>query len=434
MDKIIVHSYDIFDTILSRLHVDPKSIFALVEHHYPYPDFKKIRILAEQTSNGTLDDIYRRFCEITQISQEEAEKIKEFEIKTELEQVFPIIQNMDKIRDGDILISDTYYDETLIMRILKQAGLEKTVKVFVSPSGKHTGKIWEDLKKEYEIALHLGDNLHSDVSSPKLAGIPATLYEESKYSSMEQGTIFFGQLPLANLMRTLRLLNPYPEYTPHYFIWNEQAQLNVPILILTCLYLNNFCKKFEKKRILFTMRDCCHLINIFKALFPNYESIKFYSSRSVYRHPTKPYVDYVKSIYTSNSVIVDSQGTGTTCIDFFTKHLQTIPDFLVIVGQPTQHKIHQLSSGFTDKIERLNYDIHGTLIDYTEEGPVLLEPEYDLEYVKPAHACMNKCLELIKHYTFGEYSNELFDFLLSILESSIYIAHYVKHIERHKPF
>ncbi len=87
---------------------------------------------------------------------------------------------------------------------------------------------------------------------------------------------------LAKLMRNLRLSNPYSKETLSYKVWEEQAQFNVPILILACCYLDEFCQSNHKQRLLFSSRDCCHLIDIFKALFPKYESIYFYSSRLVY--------------------------------------------------------------------------------------------------------------------------------------------------------
>ena len=109
MEKRVVQSFDVFDTLIGRLHKDPKSIFEIVERDFPFPEFKQHRMGAESSSDGTLESTYRKFCEITGLSKEEAEKLKEFEVKTELDQVFPILANLVKVNHQDILVSDSYY-------------------------------------------------------------------------------------------------------------------------------------------------------------------------------------------------------------------------------------------------------------------------------------------------------------------------------------
>lgn len=435
MEKQNVNSFDVFDTILGRLHTDSQSIFDIVEKGYPFPNFKNMRIYAEMHANGTLDGIYDCFQKIAQISKDEADKIKEFEITTELSQVYPIVKNIKMINDGDIIVSDSYYDEVTLMKILKQVGLNKTVKLFVTPHGKGSGKIWLELKKEYQILLHLGDNPQADVQNALLAGIPGKLFEGG-YSELEQKVIYYskGHKGLANLMRTLRLLNPFIEKTPFNEIWNEQAQINIPLLILSSLFLNDFCQKFNKNRILFSTRDCCHLFEIFRKLFDNYEAIYFCSSRYVYYHPTPEYIDYVKSVYSPQSAIVDGHGSGASCIDFFTKYFNTHPDYVAIISRMNHpNKITRISSNASDKFERINYDVRGSLINYTKEGPVWLDPEYDLQFIFPAHACIRLGTELIKQYQFTEFNQSLFEFFLYELERNICINKYVNHAYSHSP-
>jgi predicted HAD superfamily hydrolase len=303
-----VNSFDVFDTLIGRLHADPQSIFELVERNYPFPNFKQLRITAERASNGTLEDIYNQFRSMAKVGAEKAQDIKEFELSTELSQIFPILGNIKKIKNGDILVSDSYYDEVFLRKILNHIGFKKKVHIYITPNGKHTGNIWQKLVQKYHIKEHLGDNPHSDSNMANASGIFSRHFAQSDYSLFETTAIQYDHRPLANLMRVLRLSNPFHPRTSSYKIWAEQAQINVPILILYCLVLNEYCKKHAIKRLLFTSRDCCHLINVFKELFPQYESIYFHASRALYTYPSQEYVAYVKSVYSSHSLIVDMYG------------------------------------------------------------------------------------------------------------------------------
>lgn len=234
--------------------------------------------------------------------------------------------------------------------------------------------------------------------------------QEELYVGTEQIVIEANHEELATLMRQLRLSNPYEKESLSYKAWEEQSQFNIPILILASYYLDNFCQINQKQRLLFSARDCCHLIDIFKTLFPKYESIYFYSSRLVYSNPSTAYIKYVKDLYSENTVIVDGQGTGNSCRKFFSNHLNTQPCLIPIVGIIPNHIA--ISYRFGDKIEFINYASHGSIYDYTEEGPQFLPLEYDVESVSPAYACVQKCITLLGNYRFKPFNQMLIDMLL----------------------
>lgn len=473
-----VNSFDVFDTLIGRLHSDPQSIFELVERNYPFPNFKQLRIAAEKSSNGTLEDIYHQFMSMANVSEEKAQDIKEFELSTELSQIFPILENIKKIKNGDILVSDSYYDEDFLKRILNHIDFKKKVQIYITPNGKHTGDIWRKLAQKYQIKEHLGDNPHSDRNMANASGILSRHFARSGYSMLETTAIQYNHRPLANLMRVLRLSNPFHPRTSSYKIWAEQAQLNVPILILYCLALNDYCKKHAIKRLLFTSRDCCHLIKVFNELFPQYESIYFHASRAIYSYPSREYVAYVKSVYSSDSLIVDMHGSGSTCLYFFQKHFNVSPQYVVLVStleyrrsldkisfgefneinwiqydlqgnpmayfndgslvnSPRQHPCRfypfgeRICYGFSDKVEQINYDLIGHLVGYFEDGPVRRYPEYDLRYIYPAHDCIKKSIMLLKHYQFDQFNQELIEFFLWQLEEKIYISTKIKPVFEH---
>lgn len=416
-----IQSFDIFDTLVGRLNCTPDSIFQIVEKNYPFPNFKYLRKLAEQQSDGTLDDTYRKFQKLSNLSDQQILNLKTFEFQTELSEVFPITENVRLVNDGDILVSDTYYNITQLKKILEKIGLAKNVEIYAFPNGKSSGLIWEKLSKEKSISLHIGDNNNSDVLMAKYHNIPAKLYSNCQLSSHELNAIKMGQSSLAYLMRALRLQNPYHPNSFEYLLWNEQSQLNVPILVQASLFLDEFCKEKQKNHILFTSRDCCLWKIIFQKLFPNYTSTYFHSSRYVYLNPSSSYLDYVKNIYTNDTLIVDGQGSGKTCTDFFQNYLNVDPIYLAIVNSGNNHHaIVRLSEwGCSDKIEKINNDLIGTLCDFQDKTPIRDKLEYDIKFVYPAHQCIKKCEEIISRYTFKTFNKEVITYFLKSLEYQI---------------
>ena len=167
--------------------------------------------------------------------------------------------------------------------------------------------------------------------------------------------------------------------------------------------------------MLFSKRGCCHFTKIFSVLFPHYTSIDFQTSRNAYTHPSQEYIDYVRSIYSKNALIIDEHGRGISCSDFFSKHLKEKATYISIVNDWTSN--HYMTHRFGDHIEMLNFDLAGSLRTFDAAGPVLLPVEYDIENVKPAHACIHKCTQLLENYSVEkECDKELLKKLLSKLQ------------------
>jgi hypothetical protein len=391
-----VHSFDCFDTLVGRLHKDPHSTFRIVEKKFPFPGFAALRIKAATLSNETLDDIYRKMGQLKKISPKKLHQLRAFEFKTELENIFPIKQNLSRVRTGDIIVSDTYYSSKEVRSILLHAGLKKSVHVFAKPFGKVSESIWPHIQRKYTLLSHRGDNNFSDVTSPQKHGIPTKHFNKTEYTCLEKKVAESRQGELANLMRALRLLNPYKKGSVQYTIWNEQAEYNVPILILSSYYLADFCEKNQKKTILFSQRGCFHWIKIFKALFPKYHSIDFMTSRIMFRNPSPEYIKYVQSLYTSRTVIVDEQGAGESCFLLFQAAFSQMPTQLAIfrLGHSFPGIVYDRRTPF----ESLNYAPYGSLIQFTKKGPVRAPLEYNAAHIAPAIACIKKCIHLLPYY------------------------------------
>jgi hypothetical protein len=425
------HSFDLFDTLIGRLHCHPDSIFYQVQNNFPYPGFVLFRTLAESQSNGTLRDIYRKFQALTGASDEEARALQDFEFQTELNQIFPIRENLTQVQHGDLIVSDTYYTSRQIRFILDRIGLNKKIHLYASPRGKSRGTIWDKIGKKHTILSHRGDSLRADLLSPQSKGIPAQHYTHSQLSAHEKSMAALGHEDLAYLMRALRLQNPYPPSSPQYALWNDQCQINLPLLIHASHFLDTFCQQKNKKRILFTSRDGCLWIQLFQKLYPDYESIYFHSSRYAYIYPTAHFIDYVRSLYTHDALIVDSHGSGISCTQFFTQHLQQCPIYLSIINsKKTQHAILRENQRH-ETIEKLNYDLVGTLYGMDESGPLRSPLEYDPQFVLPSHRCIELCVQLLSEYNLLSFDKRVIAWASAQARSPLAVDHYIDHAVHH---
>lgn len=422
-----VRSFDLFDTLIGRLHFFPHSTFELVEKNFPFPGFAFLR----QTVHGTLPDIYRELRRMFDLTEQQAEALMEFEFQTDLDQIFPISETLSQVQDGDLIVSDTFYDLSQIKKILKKIGLKKKVKIYATPAGKYFGTIWDVVKKKHRLSSHLGDSMHSDVEIAKKNQILGEHYTGSTPTAVEKAMIDFGQSELGSLMRALRLQNPYPAEMAEHRIWNDQCQLNVPLLIQASLYLRRLVDEKKKTKILFTARDGCLWIQIFRTLFPQYECVYFHSSRFTYLHPTLTFIEYVKSTYNDDSIIVDSNGSGRSCIIFFERHIKTAPLYFSIVNSKESNHTLLRKDLAREGIEKLNYDLVGALYDVRDGKDLRTSPEYDLRFIHPSHACIEKCVELLPSYTIDVFNQQIVDWAVIAMEGRLEIDQHVQHATVH---
>lgn len=233
--------------------------------------------------------------------------------------------------------------------------------------------------------------------------------------------------PHPPLIQKLLASNPYPQNSPQNRLWEDQCKYNIPILIHASLYLRQFCETHQKNRILFTSRDCCHWVKIYHLLFPDADARYFHASRYAYIQGSASYVEYVKSQYNDDTVIVDANGTGASAGLFFAEHLQVTPTYLAIVNcGDAQHGIIRSKSGCY-QLEMLNYDTCGLLYDVQNGEPLRFPVEYPLEFVEPMHACIEKCLELLLEYPLPTYDPALLQSCIQAVQSGLAIDELVIH-------
>ena len=403
--KSVVNSYDVFDTLISRSSIHPHNIYDDIEKNYPFSNFKSFRIQSELKSNGTFENIYIQFQKITNITNEELEKLKQYELSKELDYSIPIVSNINKIRDGDIYISDMYLSEENIKTLLNKHGINTNNKLYVSSNGKGSGTMYERLLNEYDIKLHTGDNEHSDISQAKKYGINAFHTKMHKYTNFETNLLKTNNVELSNIFRNYRLQNPYDETTIEYSLYEEQAKYNIPILLYIAKTLNEILLSENRNTILFLTRDGCLLKPIVEYIYPYIICKELHASRIVHNNYNDVYKNYIKENYNHDTCLLfDMCGSFSSGRKLYMEVFGFLPRIHIfnLHTHPTYLKkydgltncISRNSNG--EKTEGVNKDIVGTLLRMEEGQNVIRMPlEISKNY---AIIKRDTCLNFISKY------------------------------------
>lgn len=385
-----MNSWDCFDTLVARRFYEPHSIFDEVGKRLAIDNFKKIRLRAEKNSGGTIEGIYKNLPDIN----------PQIEFDVELEHCFGILENLNKVNDGDIIVSDMYFTSEQVHEILISCGLTKKVKVIVTPAGKKYGTIWPTLGN---IDLHIGDNLRSDVESPSKFGIKSQHYTNHLFNEIEK-IISEYNFDLACWSRYIRLRCPYTDQH-RIQLWNDQANLNLPILALASLEFP------EDKTIAFCYRDCAYWHSIYEKITGKI-GLRFDVSRRCYANPSEYFNNYIKSILDQDVIIADMQGTGESVKNFYNKNQQ----IFYIIGN-TFENIHSMAPIVPNSIERHNCTDIGPLTDWNENGPVRDDNEHDKTAIDVQSCAVNVGCESINWYKILK-NSELLNRLIHLMSKN----------------
>lgn len=312
-------SFDIFDTLLARRCVTSLEIYAEVERRCAWPGFLQLRIQAEQAAatkgEFTLDDVYACF----DLQNEQTEKLvqhaKALEIEVEHENAIPIRENLEKLDDSSLLITDICLPESIVRSLLHSVGAPSHLNILRSASGKSSGKMWRSLREAGIRCSHLGDNPVSDMAQPLAYGMQAQHTRIAEPTYTEQAIAQAGCAGLARALRVARLGTPRDALDPK--LHRLQVELNLPMLVITSLFLYARLAAGDVKALLFSSRDARYLYQVFMACgkglgidtseLPAYY---WYSSRLSRIEGSEDYLDYCRDLMPKNSLMVDLCGTG----------------------------------------------------------------------------------------------------------------------------
>jgi hypothetical protein len=371
-----MNSWDCFDTLIARKHYYPKTVFDEVGRRIGDPNFTEKRVAAEKASNKTYADIYVRLPGIN----------PQVELDVELEHHFPIMENMLKVKDGDLILSDMYLPKDFVMQLLRSCGLTANVDIIVTPDGKKKGWIWDSVKQKYNIKNHYGDNQRSDVDSAKAHGINGVYTDAFDFNNIER-MVYKHDRHLACWMRSIRLACPYTAEQDIKF-WNDQANINFPVLALATLELPD-------TPIAFSYRDCFNWHRIYEAITEK-SGYRLDVSRKMYLEPNKHFKKYMSFVKEIGATIVDLQGKGKSIISFYEGN----PPNTIYIGGKTPDYITQLVEYNTKSMEKHNCFLEGPIVDWDSNGPIRAENDHLIAVAEIHKLAGNLAVKYINDYKF----------------------------------
>lgn len=284
--KVKVVSFDIFDTLITRLVGRPETVFDLMGEHFGIKDFKNIRmsmqaqcglelIKSHNYPHANMKEIYDYIKEHSDIKN--IDELMEYEEKLEKQllyqnkKIYEVYKFAKENGKRVVATSDMYLEMSFIKDVLDNCGYKDLDKIYLSSTerkAKFTGDLYDVLIKEEDVApeeiLHIGDNYKDDYQIAKDKGLQVYRYTETIIDkktdniaiSFHNGIVRYVALQTNN-------------------IWEKVGAKGG--LLYTGLYkqlLENV-----KDKIYFLARDGYNLYHIFKEFSKDRESEYVYTSR-----------------------------------------------------------------------------------------------------------------------------------------------------------
>lgn len=316
-------SFDIFDTLLTRLVIEPTEIFKICGDralqfgwiNCSAETFRKMRISAEnrsrlfyQGSEVSLDEIYREINNTLEIDPDTIDKLKELELTVEIEyltavpKAHQLIETARRSHPNILFLSDMYLPESFLQERLKQHGFwQEGDRLYVSSQWRKSKgkgdlflKVLEDFHLSPQMLTHTGNSLSFDVIKPRLLGINSIYFDDAnpnRYESILQkyAHITNGITSLwAGISRYTRLTREVTTQKES-IICDIAACVAAPILTAYTIWILQQAKAKQLTRIYFLARDGEILLQIAKDLapkiYPEVELRYLYVSRQALRMP-----------------------------------------------------------------------------------------------------------------------------------------------------
>lgn len=426
-----IRSFDVFDTLLARRYINSDIIWETMESDYSIPGFASSR-KASDTGSRNLKEIYDVLANIGLITNEQAKTMLADEILREQQLAFPIKENLAKVRNGDLLVSDMYMQAPDILNLVRSVGLDKQVTIYQSNGDKSTGAFWRTMQGKLDLEYHIGDNVNSDYNMPRNYGFNAVHYSNTNgLTSTEDYLISIGLKHLGFLIREIRLSNYEPDHTMFFEI---ASQKNLLLLFLFCEILR---RKHGDRPIAFLGRDCQLTQKVYSAYF-GVQSYYLPFSREVAFKCTDNAVEYLKTHLPSNPALVDISSTGRTWEVICSQHPFDVEVFIYSDTYWYSKDKPQLPANFnyihansvigstSIVLEVFNCGDHGKInnINIVNGVPVCEfgETELPLDVIDVIHKPVNNAVELRNRGYYSQVTSELSlldDETLSMMSSQL---------------
>src|SRR5262249_17418092 len=149
-------SFDLYDTLVTRLVAEPRGVFCIVAERCGIADFERLRSNAERCARRmargrevTLDDIYAQLP----LPDESKARARALEVDLEPALLAPVARNVARVRGGDLVVSDMYLPAALVRGIATYhvPAIAPAAVLVSSESGlrKSDGSIWRRLRHSH---------------------------------------------------------------------------------------------------------------------------------------------------------------------------------------------------------------------------------------------------------------------------------------------
>lgn len=310
-----IRSFDVFDTLIARRCIDATGVHEIVEERSRIAGLAAARLHADDALHAMgpgydLRCIYVLACRLIGQPAHRADDLAALEYAVELENVIPVTENIEHVRGDDLIISDMYPSEPQIRGLLARAGAPLRNVLIVSNHGKAKGHLWAALRGRLPITEHFGDNAHSDVAMPRLAGIKGVLVQQHVPTPAERRCLDAGLHELAQVMRVVRLASARTGEAD--ILWRSACQLNFPLLVMASQALEATCVRTRLRRLVFFARDGNQWIDVHRTLYPDRESRYLYCSRETFLVPSSEFDAYFDEQSGEAALYVDLFSTGSS--------------------------------------------------------------------------------------------------------------------------
>lgn len=280
-------SFDVFDTLVFRPFSHPTDLFYLVGRELGYPDFRRLRIQAEErarekkwaesgTREVTLEEIWALLAAETGIPMEtglQAEWNLEMRCCFANPYMLPVVETLRRAGKPLLAASDMYLGEERLRSLLESCGYSRFDHCFVSCDhgrSKSDGGLYplvlQTLGPGRSLA-HVGDNEHADLRQAERYGLHPFLYPNvhhtggryrAKELSAVTGSLYRG-IVNAHLHNGLSAFSREYEYG---FVYGGLFVAGY------CRFIHALVQARGIEKILFLSRDGALLIQAYRRMYP----------------------------------------------------------------------------------------------------------------------------------------------------------------------
>lgn len=407
-------TYDIFDTLITRMTATPKGTFAIMQYEllsnakynkkskYIRENFYQLRVNAEacarnalisrQKDEVSLDEIYSALNmtqEMSYLSMKELEELErsvEYAISLPINSMVQEVAEKIKAKLPISYVSDMYLEKEFIRRLLHKANSEiSSRKIYVSSAynkSKASGSLYALIRREEMVRegewLHIGDNERSDFEVAAKHGIKAQKFDGSRMLQWEKDLIEGAEddvyLQLAvGATKNARINSMY--HSMPFYVGVSIGAISVYSYVRWVLYK---AQKDGINRLYFVARDGYVLKIIADKIIEskgyNIKTKYIYGSRLTWRLP---------------AVNVDSGVLDVMLKESLPHFVNKLEDFAEIFGLSTDELCKFLPNSYRNLESELN------LTDVSKMKQYLLENRKFREYI--ALKQKEKC-ERVKAY------------------------------------